>query len=108
MSDTQLKNAITFFLDGFEEEIHKACESTLFGDPMAMLCRKLKLVKENLIALNKAHPSISLAVQQARELLQHTQNDLTADPLKQNLFLLEQTTILKLNKVSEEEESLLK
>ena len=45
-------------LDGFSDVVKQAWDTSLFGDPMSILCRKLKLVKQALIDLNKKYGNL--------------------------------------------------
>lgn len=43
---------------GFHEAVQKAWNTSWFGYPMGILYRKLKLVKSELVKLNKAHGNL--------------------------------------------------
>ncbi|XP_074342467.1 uncharacterized protein LOC141680033 [Apium graveolens] len=45
-------------LDNFRETVASAWNEPWFGDPMAILCRKLKCVKGALVTLNKRHGNL--------------------------------------------------
>lgn len=108
----KIKKAFQFFnfmfdLAGFEAAITKAWSTRMYGDPMAILCRKLKLVKGELIALNKSKGNIHVAVNEARALLHSIQNNLKGSLGNTDLLLEEQSAVDNLDSLLEQEESLL-
>lgn len=53
-------------LDGFREAVSKAWALGIFGDPICLLCRKLKEAKCELMILNNKQGNAHSNVQQAR------------------------------------------
>lgn len=94
-------------IPGFLQTVLEAWNSTvLFGNPMAILCRKLKVVKEALVNMNKRHGNLQSNVKVARDALADIQDRLAvapSDELRDN----EASTIVKLNQALLQEESLL-
>ena len=91
----------------FQEVVRKAwTQSSWYGDPLAILARKLKDTKKALAVLNKAHGNVHTNVTTARENLADIQNSLsdTTDPI---ILQHEQTAIRLLEQALLEEESLL-
>lgn len=53
-------------LDGFAEAVSSAWSGEWFGDPMAILVRRLQVTKKSLVGLNKKHGNVRANVQLAR------------------------------------------
>ena len=69
-----------FQLDGFKDAVLTAWSQPLFGDPLAVLGRKLKLVKQNLVKLNKIHGDVREKTVNARATLAAIQDALLISP----------------------------
>lgn len=67
-------------IEGFHNVVTKAWSSSWFGDLMGILCRKSKLVKKELITLNKLHGNVHTNVQNARLNLKAIQDQLGLTP----------------------------
>ncbi|KAL8102690.1 hypothetical protein AgCh_027277 [Apium graveolens] len=68
-------------ITGFQEEVTRGWAYTCSGDPMSILCRKLKEVKVELKTLNKQHGNLHTNVSIARTNLQEIQEAIDMDPL---------------------------
>ncbi|KAL8099763.1 hypothetical protein AgCh_032133 [Apium graveolens] len=71
-------------LEGFQDVVRKGWSTVWYGEPMAILCQKMKEVKTGLRALNKAHGNLYNNVLDAREHLRAIQDSLNnnfLDPL---------------------------
>lgn len=67
-------------LEGFKDAVDKAWSSTWYGDHMSILSKKIKEVKQALVALNKANGNVHSNVAQSRSTLHNIQNQLQLDP----------------------------
>lgn len=67
-------------VEGFQNAINKAWSTTWFGDPMGILCRKLKFVKKERITLNRVHGNVHNNVHNARQRLNVIQDQLVINP----------------------------
>lgn len=57
-------------IEGFQKTVSRAWSAEWSGDPMGILFRELKLVKKELVALNKKHGNAHNNVYTARQALQ--------------------------------------
>lgn len=89
-------------LKEFRETVIKSWDSTWFGNPIGILCRKLKIVKKDLVALNKKHGNAHNNVYNARAQLHSIQDQISA-----NLMFLDTHAAQTLDKLLLEEEALL-
>lgn len=94
-------------IPGFKDAVSKAWSSTWYGNPMNILCRKLKLVKRELVKLNKDHGNFQNNVNTARSRLHILQEQLTLMPLDQTFIAEELLASKALEQALMEEESLL-
>ncbi|KAL8098626.1 hypothetical protein AgCh_031406 [Apium graveolens] len=111
MPDMQdFKNCISTAVLGdirYIEVVLKGWDSQWYGDPMSILCRKVKEVKMELKKLNNSHGNVSSNVAVAREALAEIQNALSLDPTNVNFNRAERKAIKDLEKIILEEEELL-
>ena len=75
--------------EGFKDTVANVWNSPLYGNPMAILCRKLQQVKTKIKELNRKNGNMHLIVDAARIELQNIQKDLADDLSNSNLLLLE-------------------
>ena len=95
-------------LDGFLDCVAKAWDTQIFGDPLPVFWRKLKLVRANLVTLNKEHGNVRSVVQQCRMHLASIQNSVALDRGNAALLLDEDSAINALNQALNHEEELYK
>ena len=93
--------------DGFMDTVASVWNSPLYGNPMAILCRKLQLVKSKIKELNRNTGNVHIIVESARNDLQNIQKDLADDLSNSHLLLLEVSAVSNLNKALENEENFL-
>ncbi|KAL8108075.1 hypothetical protein AgCh_024496 [Apium graveolens] len=77
-------------IEGFTNAVTQAWQTPWYGDPMGILRKKLKLVKQELIKLNKANGNVNHNVQRARQDLQPVQDALSFSPTNAHLLYQEQ------------------
>ncbi|XP_074337166.1 uncharacterized protein LOC141674337 [Apium graveolens] len=92
---------------GFQEAVMRGWAYTCSGDPMSILCRKLKEVKVELKTLNKQHGNLHRNVSIARTNLQEIQDAIDMDLLNSVLCKSESEAAKNLDKCIQEEENLL-
>lgn len=92
----------------FRYVVVNAWSITLYGDLMAILCRKLQLTKRALVALNKRHDMVCTNVEIARSELHSIQEQLVTASSNPHLLSMEKCAISKLNQALDMEESLFK
>ena len=94
-------------LEGIKEAVTKAWSQHWFGDPMAILCKKLKRVKVEIILVNKKNGNIHSNVGLARANLHDIEERLDDDTLNHGLNLEEQSSTKRLVEQLDIEEKLL-
>lgn len=93
-------------LAGFKDTGTEAWNQQWFGDPIGILCRKLKLVKGALVKLNKLQGNAHTNVQEARTLLHNIEELLVADNNNTDLLQKEKVASSDLEKLLKIEEDL--
>lgn len=94
-------------LDGFLEVVNKAWSDQWYGNPMAILCRRLKCVKQELVILNKNRGNAHSNVKTTRAKLKEVQDSLASSPTDQDFLTEEHIIVKNLEKFLLEEEALL-
>ena len=84
-------------IQGFHSTVAEAWSESWYGDPLAILCRKLKNVKKALVQLNKNAGNVHSNVTMARDDLHFFQNALTTDCNNPLLIAQESDAQLKLH-----------
>lgn len=95
-------------LPGFAEVVKNVWDTRLYGDPMAILVRKLQLLKIQLVTLNKKNGNVQSNVELARVDLAGIQNSLSLNVNDPILLIKEHDAIACLNRALEAEEIFLK
>ena len=93
--------------EGFKDMIATVWASPLYGNPMAILCRKLQLVKTKIKEINRNSGNVHANVVAARAELQVIQKDLAGNPVNSNLLVKEAEAVSTLNKALDNEEKFL-
>ena len=76
-------------LDGFKEAVLASWSFPLLGDPMAILIRKLQMVKKNLIDLNNRNGNVHNAINDDRLALSEIQSEIFRNSNYEELLLQE-------------------
>lgn len=84
-------------LDGFLPTVAKAWDSKWFGDPMAILDRKLRDTRRELIALNKTNGNVHNNVNTTRAALIRIQDALEAVKKLEAAILQEEALLLQIS-----------
>lgn len=92
---------------GFVEAARKAWVTSWFGNPLGVLCKKLKMVKQELVKLNKANGNLHSNVASARHRLHSILDNPNDSPLDHQLLLNEREASKLLEGAILEEEALL-
>ncbi|XP_074347168.1 uncharacterized protein LOC141685998 [Apium graveolens] len=94
-------------LPSFLNLVQSAWNTTCHGDPMGIFCKKLKLVKGELVKLNKAHGNFHTLVHSARATIHDIQDLLKYNHLDDQLLIKEWEAVKLLEDALSTEESLL-
>lgn len=94
-------------IEGYHDIIKEAWKDQWFGDPMGILCRKLKQVKQALIVFNKRNGNVHSNVDIARQDLSHIQEQVERNPTDTGIRNSETDAKKKLGESLIQEESLL-
>ena len=108
----KIKKCFQFFnhmlqWEGFKEMVAEVWASPLYGNPMAILSRKLQQTKLRIKELNQKHGNLHLNVINARTELSDIQMELARDSQNHSLLLKEKSAISRLDQSLEEEEKFL-
>lgn len=94
-------------IEGFHAAVAKSWTHSWFCYPIAILYRNLKLLKTELVTLNKSHENIHVNVQTARQHLSSIQEMLDSNPINHILLVQESAGAHKLDKALQAGEALL-
>lgn len=102
MSLDRAKKCFQFFnymmdLEGFNDAVLKAWREPFFGDPMSLLCKRLKILRQLLVSMNKNHGLVGGNTAKARDDLASIQAQLRSNPLDPLLAVQEMDAIGRLN-----------
>ncbi|XP_030441655.2 uncharacterized protein LOC115663828 [Syzygium oleosum] len=93
----------------YSDIVSQVWNSQIFGSPMFVLCRKLRLLKGRLKQLNRnSYSDISTRVAQARLDLNSTQQAISSDPFNPRLAILEKERLQEFSLLRLQEEAFLK